>query len=147
MIIPQLAISLIKKYEGFSERVYLCPAGLKTIGYGHVIQKNEQLPLIIDIQYAEQLLLNDISKSVKAIAALISVPLTINQIASLISFTFNLGCGALERSTLRQKLNRNEYLEAADEFTKWVYIGSTKIQGLVNRRSEERRIFIGWNNI
>ncbi|HJD60050.1 MAG TPA: lysozyme [Rickettsia endosymbiont of Omalisus fontisbellaquei] len=72
-----------------------------------------------------------------------SVPLTENQQAALISFIFNFGGGKFQASTLRQKLNRGEYSNAANELLKWVHIkGGVKLQGLVKRRQKERALFL-----
>ena len=140
--IPELAIQLIKKYEGFSSAAYICPAGYKTIGYGHLIKHGEVFDHHISLQSAEELLESDLQFYIAALCHLISVKLNEKQFSALLSFTFNLGSAALERSTLRQKLNRLEYLSAANEFPKWVFAGGIKLSGLVKRREEERYIFL-----
>ena len=140
--IPSIAIDLIKKYEGFSELVYLCPAGFKTIGYGHLIKPQEKFADYLSIEEAELLLQKDIIFYALAVRHLVEVPLESGQFAALISFTFNLGSAALERSTLRQKINRHEYDAAADEFPKWVFAGGMRLPGLVRRREEERAVFL-----
>lgn len=61
---------------------------------------------------------------------------------ALVSFAFNVGTHAFEISTLRRKLNREEYLDAADEFLRWVYAGGRKLRGLVRRREAERALFL-----
>ena len=65
-----------------------------------------------------------------------------NQFSGLVSFTFNLGAGALQRSTLRIKLNRGEYQNAADEFPKWRMAGGRVLAGLVRRRAAEWALFL-----
>lgn len=60
---------------------------------------------------------------------------------ALVSFTFNLGSGALQRSTLRRKLNRQEYRLAAKEFSRWVWAGGKKLKGLIRRRQAEAELF------
>jgi lysozyme len=71
----------------------------------------------------------------------ITVPLTNNQYDALVSFTFNLGGGALQRSTLRQLVNREEHILAAEEFKKWAWVGGRKMQGLIKRRREEAILY------
>jgi len=142
MHIPSLALALIKKYEGFSNKVYICPAGYKTIGYGHLIKSKDKVGDYLSRAEAEELLQNDIIFYAMAVMQLIKVPLTEMQFAALISFTFNLGSAALERSTLRQKINRFEYNWAAEEFLKWVFAGGVRLSGLVKRREEERAVFL-----
>jgi len=63
-------------------------------------------------------------------------------IDSLVSFSFNVGLGTLQRSTLRQKHNRGDYQGAADEFLKYTKAGGKVLQGLVNRRNDERAIYL-----
>lgn len=141
MAVSSIAKYLIKKYEGLSLSAYTCPAGVKTIGYGHALKKEDKLELI-SMDEAEHLLEQDCDLALNRIAKLIRVPLNELQQASLISFTFNLGGAALERSALRQKLNRGEYYNAANEFSRWVYAGGRKLNGLIRRREEERMIFL-----
>lgn len=57
------------------------------------------------------------------------------------SFTFNLGSGRLQSSTLRQKINRSDYEGAAGEFKRWVYGGGRKLPGLIARRADEEALF------
>ena len=73
---------------------------------------------------------------------LIKIPLTDNQFAALVSFTFNLGGGALQRSTLRQKVNRKEHGEVPAEFMKWVRAGGRKLPGLIKRRAAEAALYV-----
>ena len=77
----------------------------------------------------------------QAVLRLIHVPLTNNQFSALVSFTYNVGSGNLASSTLRQKLNRQEYDAAADEFPKWRRAAGKILKGLVLRRKEEQALF------
>ena len=122
---------------------FYCPAGHKTIGYGHVIEPNESIGNRINKQQAEKLLEEDIKKAESILHRYCNVPLTENQQAALISFIFNFGGGKFQASTLRQKLNRGEYTNAADELPRWVHIkGGVKLQALVKRRQIERSLFL-----
>jgi len=73
---------------------------------------------------------------------LIESPLTWDEFSALVSFTYNVGAGALQRSTLRQKLNRGDYLGAGNELPKWRIGGGRVLLGLVRRRAEERSLFL-----
>ena len=73
----------------------------------------------------------------RAVLRLIAVPLADRQFDVLVSFTFNLGVGALQRSTLRRKVNREEHGEVPAEFLKWVWGGGRRLPGLVQRREAE----------
>lgn len=138
-VINDEGIELIKHFEGFSPDRYICAAGMPTIGYGHT-GAGVQLGTITE-QQGEELLRSDLRQAERAVLRLINVPLTDNQYAALVSFVFNLGAGALQRSTLRSKLNRGEYEAAALEFHKWVYAGGRKLKGLVRRRAAEAELF------
>ncbi len=138
----QAGIELIKRFEGFSSKPYLCLGNILTIGYGHVIQPNERFISITE-EEAERLLKADLYKAEKSVLRLINVPLTDGQFDSLVSFTFNLGGGALQRSTLRMRLNRGEPKEeVAYEFLKWIYAGGRPIKGLLRRREAEMALFL-----
>ena len=137
--ITQAGIDLIKQFEGFSPTVYICPAGYPTIGYGHVVktQEREQFADGITTAQAEALLRQDVQTAERAVLRLITVPLTDGQFDALVSFTFNLGAGALQRSTLRRKVNRGDHAAVPAEFGKWVWAGGRKLEGLVRRREIE----------
>ena len=62
---------------------------------------------------------------------------------ALVSFSFNVGLGTLQRSTLRQKHNRGDYNGAAEEFLKYCKAGGKVLKGLENRRKDERAIYLG----
>ena len=94
-------------------------------------------------EQATELMMNELNKNERSINRLIKVELNQNQFDALCSFVYNLGAGSLQVSTLRKKLNNGEYLDAANEFLKWVYGGGKKLKGLVRRRLAEREMFIG----
>ena len=144
MKINQAGLDIIKRYEGYSATPYICPAGYPTIGYGHLIKKNEAdlFKNGITKPEAENLLIIDCNKAQRSVANLITAPLNKNQFSALVSFVFNLGGGALQRSTLRQKLNRLEYEEIPNELIKWVYAGGKKLGGLIARRRAEAILFL-----
>lgn len=140
-----VGIKLITDFEGFSPVRYLCPAGVWTIGYGHAIRKGEiwdSPTATITEEEARLLMDKDNDEAEKAVIRLIYVPLEDWMFDALVSFTFNLGGGALQRSTLRSKLNRGEYADAANEFPKWCWAGGQKMAGLYRRRIAERNLFL-----
>jgi lysozyme len=142
--ISKTGLDLIKQFEGFSPTVYICPAGYPTIGYGHVVkpQEREQFAGGITPEQAEALLRQDVQTAERTVLRLISVPLTQGQFDALVSFTFNLGAGALQRSTLRSKVNRGDHAAVPAEFRKWVWAGGRKLEGLVRRRELEKKFYI-----
>jgi GH24 family phage-related lysozyme (muramidase) len=141
--ITQAGLDLICRFEGFSPVIYLCPAGYPTIGYGHLITEanKEQFLDGIDELEALDLLKTDVQKAEQSVFRLINVPLTDGQFDALVSFTFNLGGGALQRSTLRRKVNQGEHSAVPTEFMKWVWAGGQKQKGLVKRRRAEGIIY------
>ncbi len=134
-------IELIKHFEGFKAESYICAGGHLTIGYGHKIQAGKQFGTI-SLNEAEAILANDLLHSERAVIKYIDTLLHDNQFAALVSFTFNMGGAALQRSTLRQKVNYGLNKEAGREFLRWVYAGGKRLQGLALRRSAERSLFL-----
>ena len=141
--ITQNGLDLIKRFEGFSRTVYFCPAGYPTIGYGHVVKDGEDFSNGIMEGEAEELLRHDAVIAERAVLRLIDVPLTDGQFDALVSFTYNLGGGALQRSTLRRKINREEHGEVPEQFMRWVWAGGRKLKGLVRRREAEVMLYQG----
>ncbi len=140
--ITQRGLDFIKQFEAFSEYSYICPAGKKTIGYGHVVLDSEQIDEPLSEEDGTLILAKDVGKAERAVLRNISVPLSDNQFDALVSFTFNCGAGALQRSTLRMLVNRQEYEDAAEEFPKWCRANGKIIHGLLRRRLDEREMFI-----
>ena len=136
------ATKIIKKFEGLSLKPYYCSSNVKTIGWGHVITKNDKIGASITNERAEELLKQDIANAASCLFRnSLGISLNYNQKAALISFIFNLGGSAFQRSVLRQKLLRGEYTEAAKEFSRWVFVGSKKLKGLEKRRLAEKELF------
>lgn len=146
MKISERGLNLIKRYEGLRLRPYKCPAGLWTVGYGHVIGDGRTLPESARRTYTKEevdsLLQKDVARFERGVLRLCPVPLTQGQFDALVSFSFNFGLGNLERSTLRMKTNRGETDRAAKEFLKWVRANGKVLSGLVNRRKDEARLFL-----
>ncbi len=139
--ITENGIALIKQFEGFRPKAYRCPAGLLTIGYGHVIQPGETFSDVITEEAASALLGTDVQSAESAVLRLITVSLTEGQFDALVSFAYNLGAGALQRSTLRQKVNRGQHRQVPAEFMRWTRGGGKELPGLVKRRDMEARLY------
>ena len=134
-------INLIKEFEGFRSEPYQDVAGVWTNGYGHTHGVTQDTPPVTE----EEAVLNlqdDLFQAEDGVDTYVTVPLTDNQFDALVSFTYNLGIGSLEHSTLLRKLNAGDYAGAADEFGKWVYAGGRMVNGLIARRAKERELFI-----
>lgn len=141
--VTEQGLNLIKRFEGFSPTIYICPAGYPTIGYGHVVLAHEQELFAGGITQAEatELLRKDVGTAERSVLRLILVPLTDGQFDALVSFTFNLGAGALQRSTLRRKVNRGEHESVPTELMKWVWAAGKRLPGLVLRRKAEVSLY------
>lgn len=139
--ITEQGLSLIRRFEGFAATPYVCPAGYLTVGYGHVVKNPGAFKQPISQDEASQMLGIDVEAAEHAVLRLVRVPLTDGQFDALVSFTFNLGGGALQRSTLRRKVNREEHADVPTEFLKWVWGGGRKLPGLVKRRRAEAALY------
>lgn len=136
-------IKLVTHFEGLRLRSYQDSVGVWTIGYGHTRTAGPKQ--IITKEKAIQLLHQDVERFENAVNDLVEVPLTQYQFNALVTFSFNLGEGNLESSTLLSLLNQEDYEGASDEFIKWVYAGGKKLDGLVRRRKAEQAMFRGEN--
>jgi len=136
----QAGLDLIKEFEGFEAEPYICAGGKNTIGYGHVIKKGEAFDTITE-ETATALLADDVEDAEGAVNDYVHVELTQNQFDALVSFVFNIGGIAFYRSTLLKKLNKGDYEGAAKQFTRWVYAGGRKLNGLIKRRQAEMELF------
>lgn len=153
--IPDAAITVVQRVEGFSAKPYddngAKPGGTWTIGYGTIVDASGQpvtafTPAITEAD-AVKLLTRDMRGAAAAVHKRVTVPLTTCQAAALISWTYNLGEGALGKSTMLKKINGNEMADVPDEMRKWVYQGSDKLLGLVRRRWAEAAIFQGMDGM
>jgi len=135
-------LALIKKFESLRLSAYHCPAKVLTIGYGHT-GKDVFQGQRITVQQAEDLLKKDVERFEVAVNKLVTVELSQNQFDALVSFTYNLGEGSLQKSTLLKVLNRGEYSKAAGQFEHWCFSNGKELKGLVARREAEEQLFLG----
>lgn len=140
MKISRQGIELTKSFESFSSKIYTCPAGRRTIGYGHLLNIKENYKNLSKIE-AYNILKKDIYIAERSVLRNICIELNQNQFDSLVSFTFNVGGAAFQRSTLRQKINYLE-VELYEEFMQWVYVRGRKSRGLIHRRAIEANLFL-----
>jgi lysozyme len=156
MRVSQKCIEQIKKDEGVRNKPYQCPALLWTVGVGHVIDPNhakvpmadrKALPIpagwdrVLSADEIDEILRTDLARFEAGVLRLIKVPLTQGQFDALVSFSFNVGLGNLQNSTLRMKVNRSEFEAAAEQFLVWTKAGGKVLPGLVKRRTHEKEMF------
>ena len=138
----QAGKDLIISFEGIRLEAYKCPAGVWTIGVGST-QPTVSPGEVITKPEAMARFDRDLVKFENAVDRLVKVPLTQNQFDALVSFTFNVGEGALSKSTLLKKLNRGEYAAVPAELMKWTKGGGKELPGLVRRRRAEAAMWRG----
>jgi lysozyme len=157
MNVSAKSIKVIKHHEGVRTTPYQCPALLWTIGIGHVIDptharvplaERKSLPIPegwnrkISMEEVDDILRKDLATFERGVERYCPVKLTQGQFDALVSFSFNVGLGTLQRSTLRQKILRGDMEGAAEEFLKYTIGGGKVLKGLVNRRNDERAMFL-----
>ena len=140
-------INLIEQFEGFSDKPYLCPAGVWTIGYGSTRYENgvsvKSTDKPITKKRARELVYAMLAREFEpAVNKYVTVKLNQNQFDALVDFAYNLGSQNLRTSTLLKKLNAGDYEGAATEFNKWIYANGKKLPGLVKRRKAEQCLFL-----
>jgi lysozyme len=135
MRITQEGIDLIKRWEGLKLKAYLCPANVWTIGYGHTT--NVTPGMEITEEQAEELLRKDLEVFEAVILNNVVVELTEHQFAALVSWAYNVGAGAVRRSTLLKKLNAGDYDSVPAQLARWNRVNGRVVQGLTNRRAAE----------
>jgi lysozyme len=150
------AIEGIKKDEGVRTKPYRCPALLWTVGVGHVIDQNhirikfddrKNLPIpdgwdrVLSMAEVDALLAQDLATFERGVLRLCPSGLTQGRFDALVSFSFNVGLGNLQRSTIRMKHNRGDFEGAAEGFMAWTKAGGKELPGLVKRRKHERALY------
>ena len=157
MNVSEHALALIKHHEGVRYKPYRCPAKLWTVGVGHVMYPEQaKLPIAERDNFSlsirdfrtfgkdevDEILMADLRRFERGVERYCPVQLTQGMFDALVSFSFNVGLGTLQRSTLRQKLLRGDKAGAAEGFMKYVIAGGKILKGLQSRRSDERALFL-----
>ena len=142
-----MGLSMIKSFEGFSAKPYLCPAGVPTIGYGATYYPDGRRVTMQDrpvtVAQATDMLRSMLASYEAGVSRYVLVPLTQGQFDALVSFAYNLGLSALKSSTLLRLVNARDYAGAAAQFVRWNRAGGKVLPGLTRRREAERQMFVG----
>ncbi len=146
MNVSKAGIALIKHHEGVRSRPYRCPANLWTVGVGHLIGDGKLLPNSYNRTFTKEeidaLLVRDLSRFERGISKMLpNVLLRQCEFDCLVSFAFNLGLGAFQRSTLRQALLRGDKTQAMASLLKYCRGGGKILRGLQTRRLDEKALF------
>ena len=149
-------IKFLKIAEGFRNKPYKDSAGLLTIGVGHLLTNSELKSGVINIAgtnvswkngitdaQIEDLLAQDVVRFEDAVNDLVTVYLTQYQFDALVSFSFNVGVGAFEKSTLLKVLNQKLYENIPAQLARWNKAGGRPVAGLTNRRRAEALLWNG----
>ena len=134
-------IDLLKRSEGFRDRVYLDVAGFPTIGYGHRLLHPDSFPDGVTEEQAAEILVSDVREAEAAVLRLVTVPLAQGQFDALVDFVYNLGVVRLSGSTLLKKLNAMDYYGAAEQLLLWDHAGARELPALKGRREAEAALW------
>lgn len=143
--VPKAAVDLAKRFEGFHRvpksdpdraHPYVCPAGFWTIGYGHLcVQTHPPISQAEGEAYLTRDLVTALDATLRFCPVLATQPE--GRLAAIVDFTFNLGAGRLQTSTLRRRVNQQDWIAVGQELRRWVYGGGKVLPGLVTRREAE----------
>lgn len=139
-------LDVIKLYEGFKSKPYLCPANVPTIGYGNTFYTNGKKVTLSDESITEEkaveLLKDTLARFEQYVDSYCRDDINQHQFDALVSFCYNLGPANLKSSTLLKKVNANPNdVTIRDEFMKWTKAGGKTLQGLVKRRKSEADLY------
>lgn len=139
----ELAASLCRQFEGFRSKPYLCPAGIPTIGYGSTYYSNGQKVTLNDPPMSQEdanaLLMAELQHTYLP-GVLRNCPILATderKCNAVTSFVYNLGIGRLQTSTLKRKINAQDWEGAKEELKKWNKGGGKVLAGLDKRRKAE----------
>jgi GH24 family phage-related lysozyme (muramidase) len=140
----EAGLRLIKEFEGFRSKAYVCPAGVLTIGYGHTSAAGDPAVvrgMEITNGVAHEILRSDLERFERGVTSLVKVDLDQNQFDVLVSFAFNCGLGNLKKSTLLKRVNAKRFEDVPAELMKWTRGGGKVLPGLVRRRRAEAEMW------
>ena len=145
MAVSLFGIDLMCGCEGNRLVAFDDGVGVWTIGFGTTIYPNSTKVKKGDVcteSQAKEYMAHDLKKFELAVNGAVTVPLNQNQFDALVSLAYNIGTNAFKNSTLVKKLNAGDYRGAAGQFDVWVHAGGKRMQGLANRRTKEKEVFL-----
>jgi lysozyme len=131
----------IREAEGERLTTYRCSAGVPTIGVGHT-GSDVKMGMTVTKAESNALLVADLARFEKAVAASVKVPLTQNQFDALVSLAFNIGADAFSKSTLVRVLNGGHYDQVGAQLARWNKVNGKPNKGLTARRAGEAALFV-----
>ena len=157
MKMDNYGLQQLMQSEGFKTTIYYDSAGYATVGVGHLLNNSElasgKILLkngdVIDLrkgdlspQQVRAILADDVENAEKCVTKLVTVPLLQHQFNALVSFVFNVGCGAFSKSTLLKRLNSGRFDDVPAQLRRWNRAGGTVVKGLVSRREREIGLWV-----
>jgi lysozyme len=147
MKVSDKLIKMLRHHEGVRSKPYRCPAGLWTVGVGHLIGDGKSLPESWNKTFTQEeidgILKRDLNRFELGVCKMLpNVRLRQCEFDALVSFSFNLGLGTFQRSTIRQALLRGDKEAAMESLMKYCRAGGKVLRGLENRRKDERAMFL-----
>jgi lysozyme len=139
--INNAGLALIKSFEKCSLNIYLDEGGAPTIGWGHLILPGEDFSAGITQDQADTLLLSDLYDAQKDVCNIITTTLNGNQYGACVSFRFNAGVKPLVEH-FGMYLNAGNFIMAASQFDKWIFVKGKISNGLQRRRAAEKALFL-----
>lgn len=149
--ISDIAVNLVKEFEGFADQAYIDTDGTPVIGYGlsRIAGKPVQLGDRISPIQAEIALKHQLQEIYQELDKIVQVNLSDRQLSALASISFNVGINSIKDSTLVKKINVEDYAGAANEFLRWdkanLQGSLVQMPGLTRRRQAERQLFLKFN--
>ena len=143
----ELACAIIKHFEGFRQKPYLCSAGVPTIGWGQTFYANGTRVTLndkpIDQTLADKLLEIEVERLYDNISRrYVKVPLSANKMAAIIQFCYNLGLGNFQQSTLRSVINQGDFDQVPKQLARWNKANGKALRGLTLRRTAEIELWL-----
>ena len=147
MRVSDEGIKLIKHFEGIHKKPYICPAGYWTVGVGHLISRDAKLPIewarSLSPGEIDDLLRKDLRRFELGVLRLLgTVQPNQSEFDALVSFSFNLGLGCFQRSTVRSAFIRGDKKRSGEVLLKYRRAGGRILSGLVRRRQAEHALLM-----
>ncbi len=141
----------IEGYEGYGKALpdggcvayqdtYHGKKDVPTIGFG--CTENVEMGMVWSRAEADAAFLIELAKHEAAVNRMVTVEMNQNEFDALVSFSYNVGSGALARSSVLKKLNADDRTGAAGAFALWNKAGGGVVDGLVRRRASEAALFL-----
>lgn len=138
--VNEAGVRLVQEFEGCRLDAYRCPAGIPTIGYG-ATGPDIRMGMVWTQEEAEARLIEDVQRFADAVERALTVDVSDNEFAAMVSLAFNIGAGAFRKSTLLRLVNDGHFEAAAQQFERWNRAGGRVMVGLTRRRRAERALF------